>query len=116
MAIDPTKILATLMGATFYWYSVSRLTTTIEPWDARDYWSIWYPASLGLSALAGLWLGRRGWVMGAILTFTQLPVMWLNAGTGIVSPVAMAMLSVLALPAIAISAVAGLLAERRRRV
>ena len=107
-------MLAVFSGALAYWQMVSHVTGAAEPWDAIAYWRLWYPASLALSALAGPWLGRRTGITGAILTFAQLPVIWLNTGSTMSWPLAVAMLTILALPAIALSALTGRIAIRYR--
>jgi hypothetical protein len=114
VSMGPIKILVLLVCSMLYWQSVCRVTGATEPWDADAYWRAWYPASFGLSALAGLFFKRRGWMAGAILTFAQLPVMWLNSGTGFLWVVGLMMLSILAIPVVAISALTGWLAARPR--
>ncbi|MEG3082712.1 hypothetical protein U1707_03590 [Sphingomonas sp. PB2P12] len=114
MSIGLIKILVLLACSMFYWHLVCRVTGTQEPWDADTYWRVWYPVSLGLAAFAGLFFQRRGWMAGAILTFAQLPVMWLNTGAGNIWVTGIVMSCVLALPVAAISAMAGWLAVRRR--
>ena len=109
------KMIALLLGGTLYWYAVARATGTAEPWDADAYWRLWYPVSLALSAVAGSWLRRRGWAAGAILTAAQLPVMWLNTGTGPLWAVGLLMVAALAAPAVIVSALAGRLASHRSR-
>lgn len=104
---------AILIVGGLYWQLVCLLTGSPEPWDAAGYWHIWYPGSLALAAIAGLRLKRRGWSAGAIITFAQAPVMWVNAGyAGPFWAVGVVMLCMLAVPAVAISALAGGLAVR----
>ena len=108
------KILMTVIGGAAYWLLVSRLTGAMEPWDAETYWSVWYPVSFVLSALGGVLLKRRGWLAGVILTFAQLPIMWLSTGTGPLWAVGIVMLCALSLPVSIVSAVSGWLAARPR--
>ena len=113
MSIRLIKILVLLACGMLYWHLVCRVTGTREAWDADTYWRLWYPASFGLSAFAGLFFHRRGWIAGVILTFAQLPVMWLNTGAGSLWMIGIMMSCVLALPVAAISAMTGWLAARR---
>ena len=114
MTISRVKAVVSLAVGVLYWYFVCQVSGAREPWDADAYWHLWYPLSFGLSAMTGLFFKRRGWMAGAILTFAQLPVMWLNTGTGPLWPVGLLTLCVLALPVAAISALTGRLAARRR--
>jgi hypothetical protein len=108
------KSLALLVGSALYWQSVCWLNGVTEPWDANAYWRLWYPMSFGLSALAGISFKPRGWMAGAILTFAQLPVMWLNTGPSFLWPVGVMATSVLAVPVVGISALTGWCAVRAR--
>jgi hypothetical protein len=101
------KFLALFVCSALYWQSVCWLTGATEPWDAHAYWRLWYPVSFGLSALTGISFKARGWMAGAILTFAQLPVMWVNAGTSSFWLVGIVMTGVLAVPVVAISALTG---------
>ncbi len=103
-----------LLAAMLYWSTVCAVADVQEPWDAKAYWRLWYPVSLILSAVAGLVVVKRAWRAGAILTFAQLPVLWINAGIGPLWPVGLALLCLLSIPAIATSALAGWLMSRRR--
>ncbi|MDX3900438.1 MAG: hypothetical protein QHC40_08020 [Sphingobium sp.] len=85
-----------------------------EPWDAPAYWTAAYPISLLLSGGAGLYFRKRGWLAGLAISFAQLPVMWINNGTGALWAVGLLFLSVLAVPAMAISTLTGLIATRRQ--
>jgi hypothetical protein len=110
----PTKVLVLLVCSVLYWNFVCWVTGSREPWDADAYWRFWYPASLGLSAVAGLVLKNRGWMAGLILTFAQLPVMWINTGTGPLLVIGLMTLCILAVPVVAISALTGWFAARPR--
>ena len=105
--------LALLLASLVYWQVVSHVSGAKEPWDAEGYWRIWYPGSLALSALSGFVLARRGWLAGLIVTFAQLPVMWANAGIGGLLMVGVIILCILAVPAVAMSAIGGRLARFR---
>lgn len=110
------KALSLLVFSILYWQFVCWLTRTVEPWDADTYWRVWYPMSFFVAALVGVSFKARGWMAGAILTFAQLPVMWLNTGTSYLWPVGVIFASVLAIPVVAISAFAGWYAARPRSV
>ena len=110
MPIRSMRMLAVLVSALTYWEIVSHVTGAAEPWDASAYWRLWYPASRALSALAGFWLRRHADMAGAILTFAQLPILQPNTGFTGLWPLSVAMLTLLALPAIALSALAGRIA------
>ena len=108
------KIPVLLVSGVLYWLFVRWVTGAAEPWDADAHWRLWYPSSLGLAALAGAAFKTRGWMAGVILTFAQLPVIWLNAGTISLWVIGLAMCCVLAVPAVAISAFTGWFAARSR--
>lgn len=103
-----------LTCSVLYWHLACRYAGVTEPWDADAYWTGWYPASIALSAFAGFVFGRGGWSAGALVTFAQLPVMWLNADTAPIWAVALITSCVLAVPAVAISTLTGRLGARRR--
>ncbi|MDQ0836853.1 hypothetical protein [Sphingomonas faeni] len=103
--------LMLLLVSLLYWQFVSHVSGAKEPWDADGYWRIWYPGSLVLSALSGFMLRRRGWLGGMIVTFAQLPVMWVNAGTGGLLMAGATILCILAVPAFAFSTIGGRLAR-----
>ncbi|UZK68034.1 hypothetical protein OKW76_08025 [Sphingomonas sp. S1-29] len=83
------------------------LTGAPEPWDAHAYWTLAYPASVALSAIAGRFLGKRAWLAGGVVTFAQAPVMWLNNGSGALWAVGLLFLTILAIPCALASALAG---------
>ena len=100
-----------LMGG-LYWQLVCQIAGVAEPWDAAGYWTLWYPVSLLLSGIAG-WLRKsHGWYAGALLTFAQLPIRWINNDTDVLWPVALLFLGLLAVPATVISVLAGWFADR----
>ena len=112
MRLLQTAALCLLGG--LYWQVICQVTGVREPWDAGNYWTLWYPVSLALSGVAG-WLCRgHSWSAGALLTFAQLPIMWINNGTGPLWVVGVLYLCVLAVPAITISALTGWFADRAR--
>lgn len=108
------KVVYLLTGSLAYWYLVCLMTDQNEPWDAASYWVIWYPLSLGLSALGGYALKSRSWSAGVIVTFAQLPVMvMINGEVGALIAVGLVLLVGLAMPAAAIAKAAGRLGTRR---
>ena len=107
------QTLTLLLVGLLYWQFVSRFSGAKEPWDANGYWRIWYPGSLVLSALAGFVLQRRSWLAGVIVTFAQLPVMWVNTGFGGLLMVGATILCILTVPAVAVSMIGGRFARSR---
>lgn len=98
------KALVLLIGSFAYWYLVCFMTGENESWDAGSYWLVWYPVSLGLSALGGYALQRQGWIGGVIVTFAQFPVMvMINGELGALFAAGLILLVGLAIPAAAIS-------------
>ncbi len=110
------KALSLFVLGGLYWQLVCQVMGVDEPWDAPAYWAFAYPASLVLAAIAGLLLRRDGWLAGAVLTFAQLPVMWVNNGTGPLWAVGLLFLCLLAIPAVALSTLTGWFASRVHRI
>ena len=100
-----------LLGAAF-WLLVCWRGGVTEPWDADTYWIAAYPASLLLAAGLGVVFRRTGWLGGAVLTLAQLPILWLNNGAGGSWGLGLLFVGVLAVPAAALSALAGKVAAR----
>lgn len=107
-------VAALLVAGCAYWQAVCAMAGVREPWDAARYWSIWYPVALLLGAVAALPLGRRDWWAGVLIVFAQAPVMLANGAAGPLLLVGLLFLSLLAVPAAAVSALAGWLIRRRR--
>lgn len=59
-------------------------------------------------------LKRSAWIAGVIVTFAQLPVILINGATGPLLSAGLIILCLLAIPAIAISALSGWSAVRVR--
>lgn len=95
-----------------FWHVVARQTSSGEPWDASFYWTAAYPALLVISGAAGIMLRSYGWLAGVLLTFAQLPAILNSNGTEASWPLALLLLSALALPPTAVSALAGWIAAR----
>ena len=101
------RLFALLLVSAMYWQLVSQGSGVAEPWDADGYWRLWYPGSLALSAVAGFVLRSRSGLAGAIVTVAQLPVMAVHAQPGALMIGGMMILCILAIPAAAVSALAG---------
>lgn len=114
MNVGVIKVLGLLVASCLYWQIAAQTTGVHEPWDAPGYWYFWYPASLAMSAGAGLLFRVNGWWPGLVITFSQLPVMWLNTGIGPLVVFGIVFLGALAIPAMALSYLTGWIADRRR--
>jgi len=108
------RLFALLLVSAMYWQLVSQWSGVAEPWDAGGYWRLWYPVSLALSAVAGFVLRSRWGLAGAVVTVAQLPVMAVHAQPGVLMIGGMMILCILAIPAAAVSALAGRLRARAR--
>ena len=112
----PLKAMLLFLASALCWLVACRLAGVREPWDAEAYWRWWVPASLALSAVAGWFWRKRGWLAGVLITVAQLPVVWIGNGeAGGLWAAGVLILALLALPAAAVSALAGELAARRAR-
>lgn len=99
-------ILIGMMGILF-WNGFSTVTGAREPWDAPTYWTIGYPLSLLLSALAGSLLGRSGWLAGLLIIVSQLTVVVLQSSIEPLFFVGLLYCAVLAVPAMITSLITG---------
>jgi len=109
---DRTALIAIAALALCYWAAVGLSAPTAEPWDAAGYWTLAYPLSLALGAVAGAVVGRRAWRAGAVVTMAQLPVMVALGSAGSMTAFAVLILITLSVPAAALSALAGRLTRR----
>ena len=109
-----SAMLVVLMLSLAFWTAVSLVAGVKEPWDAESYWRLIYPAALVLSAAAGLICSDRSVAWGAVVMFAQIPVVMLSSGAGPLLAVGILYASVLSVPAMALSWLAGL-ARRRLR-
>ncbi|GAA0442911.1 MULTISPECIES: hypothetical protein [Sphingomonas] len=110
------KALLLVVASALCWLGACRLAGVREPWDAEAYWRLWVPASLALSAVAGWFWRKPGWPAGVLITFGQLPVLWIaNGESGGLWVAGVLTLGVLALPAAAVSGVAARLRRGTRR-
>ncbi len=111
MNVNKLKILVLIMASSLYWQIARHLADVPEPWDALNYWYIWYPCSLIVSGISGYWLKSQGWSAGLIITYAQLPVIWYYSESFALAPVSILYLGVLAIPATALSYFAGRIAN-----
>ncbi|SFP86892.1 hypothetical protein [Sphingomonas rubra] len=107
--------MAALLLGIAYWWAVGRSSGVAEPWDAPSYWSVGYPGALVLAALLGWWWPRRAWALGAIVVLAQLPVVIASSGVGPLLALGALYAGVLALPAMAVAALAGRIRARGGR-
>ncbi|RYG85837.1 MAG: hypothetical protein EON59_11350 [Alphaproteobacteria bacterium] len=103
-----------LVSGGVYWLSISKASGVAEPWDDGAYWRIWYPLALLICALSGYLLKKDGWLVSAIFIAAQLPVMVLVSGIGPLLMLGLLLTMALAVPAVAVSAAATLVATRVR--
>jgi hypothetical protein len=114
MRVRMMKILALVVVSGLYWQFVCETAGASEPWDSDAYWTLWYPLSLAAAAVAGYLFERDGWLAGGMITVSQLPVMWINNGAGQSIATGLLFLCILAVPAVALSLLAGRFARRGR--
>lgn len=108
------RVFILLIVGDVYWQIVAQVTGAREPWDADAYWYLWYPISCFLAAVAGISFRKNGWLAGGIITFSQLPILWLNNGEGSLMAVGLLFLTLLAVPTVALSTLTGWCAVRVR--
>lgn len=104
-------VAAFALGLVF-WTFVSLREGVAEPWDAPRYWTVHYPLSLVISALAALAFKRHAWVSGLAITLAQLPVMAWQNGIGPLTIVGLGFAAVLAIPPMIVAATAVRLRDR----
>ncbi|MFV0625696.1 hypothetical protein ACBY01_17070 [Sphingomonas sp. ac-8] len=105
-------LLTALLLGVGYWQLVCRIAAVAEPWDAPTYWTLAYPAALIASAAAGALLRRRAALASGLFVFSQLAVLWINAGLDGMWPVGVLFAVLLSLPAVAIATLARALASK----
>jgi hypothetical protein len=107
-------LIAGIIGLVL-WTATAIVGGTREPWDSGLYWSLSYPAALGLSAALGFIFPHGAWRWAAMLVCSQLIIMLL-AGSGLgLLPLGLIMLAVLSLPAIALAEIAAAVQRRLQR-
>lgn len=108
------SILAALVVGGIYWKLFIQMTGVREPWDASSYWSVGYPISLVISALAGRLFKAHAWLGGALITLVQFPIIMFDNETGPLWPVGLVFLIVFSIPCAAVSAFTGGFLARSR--
>jgi hypothetical protein len=113
MRNDTKLALGIALGAsTMLWVMTAVASGRREPWDAGGYWTVAYPLALALAGLLGYAFPAGPWRWALAVIFTQVPVM-IAAGSGLgLLPLGVALLAVLALPAVAIAGVAAKIRAR----
>lgn len=102
----------TLKVGVVFWVLVAWRTPGGEPWDAPAFWTVVYPLALAIAAVLGACFPRKAWLWGLLLMVLQVPVVAVMSGVGPLSLAGVVYALVLALPAMAIAAVAGALRRR----
>lgn len=98
-----------------FWAVASLLAGVEESWDVASFWTVIYPAALGLSVLLGLLLARYQWTAGAIVMFAQIPVVMASSGVSSLLGAGVVYAAILSIPAIGLSWLAGRMAQRYRK-
>ena len=94
------------------WAVASQIGHRAEPWDAPQFWSVFYPLAIIASGVLGLAFPTRPWRWAVTIILMQLPVMALGgSGFGLL-PMGLVLLLVLTLPAIGLATLAGWLRKR----
>ncbi|MHC5148352.1 hypothetical protein [Stenotrophomonas rhizophila] len=102
----------TLKVGVVFWVLVAWRTPGGEPWDAPAFWTVVYPLALAIAAVLGAYFPRKAWLWGLLLMVLQVPVVAVMSGVGPLLLAGVVYALVLALPAMAIAAVAGALRRR----
>ncbi len=102
----------TLKVGVVFWALVAWRTPGGEPWDAPAFWTVVYPLALAIAAVLGACFPRKAWLWGLLLMVLQVPVVAVMSGVGPLLLAGVVYALVLALPAMAIAAVAGALRRR----
>jgi hypothetical protein len=91
-----------VLGLTL-WTVVAVAEMRLEPWDAPSFWTIYYPAAIGLSGVLGFVFPARPWRWAVLLMFMQLPIMVLGGSGFSLLPMGLILMAVLALPAVGLA-------------
>lgn len=106
MKKDGLRLFAVFLLGVGYWSAASVVLSSGEPWDSPNY-SAWFLGCLAISAAVG-WLFRtKPWRWGPILVFGQAPVILVLTGLDPMFVVALGWITLEAIPALIVSAVAG---------
>jgi hypothetical protein len=85
------------------WSVAAVVELRVEPWDAPNFWTIYYPAAIALSGMLGFLYPHAPWRWALILMFMQLPVMILGGSGFSLLPIGLILMAVLALPGIGLA-------------
>lgn len=101
-------------GAIWGWVAVS--SGRAEPWDAPQFWTLAYPAALGVCAVFGFVWPQRPW-RWALIVFAMLLAVMSAGGAAAGSsfsmmPLGIVALAVLGLPGVLLAALAGWVRRR----
>lgn len=105
------SFIATCIVSLFFWTVVSAITGAEEPWDLAGYWTIIYPAALALSVILGAVLKSSQWSAGAVVMFSQIPVVLAISGISPLLGVGIIYAAFLSIPAITLAWLAGKLRQ-----
>lgn len=106
--------IATCIVSLIFWTIVSAVTGAKEPWDLDSYWTIIYPAALGMSFILGALLRRSQWSAGGVVMLSQIPVVMAISGIPPLIGVGVLYAAVLSIPAIMLSWLAGKLRSSKK--
>jgi hypothetical protein len=95
-------IAAALLGLAL-WSVAAVVELRVEPWDAPNFWTIYYPAAIALSGVLGFLYPQRPWRWALILMFMQLFVMTLGGSGFSLLPMGLILMAVLVLPGIGLA-------------
>jgi len=91
--------LASAATGALLWTAATLIGGQREPWDSENYWSIWLPTALLLSAVLGYLFPERPWRWPLALMLMQMPVIAILLGAiGPLMAVGFALLVVYSLP------------------
>lgn len=97
-------ILAVSLG---FWSAVSMIAGVAEPWDAAEFWTIFFPAALALSVVLGCVPRRHQWAVGAVVMLAQVPVVMAVSGVGPLLAAGGVIAAILSIPAMVLSWLSG---------
>ena len=102
-----------LVAGMLLWQFAASASGRREAWDAPEYWGVAYPLALLVAAVFGGCFPERPWRWALAIFLGQFLAMTLRNGElGGLWPLGLALSGVLALPALALAAVAARLRQR----
>lgn len=85
------------------WFATSMVSGRREPWDSSVYWTVSYPLAIALAGVLGYLFPERPWRWAVVIILMQMVVM-IAGGSGFgLLPLGLILLSVLALPGVAVA-------------